>query len=144
MEAGAKERTFLFYKRTAKGSPVAVQLPDRGGAYEIRYVTGKSRATLARRPITASPISATLEARAEIQAGEILTVAWQGPNNKNDYVIFVPAGTKPKRAGSRYYKYTAKGSPLEIRAPKKPGAYELHYLSGQSRRSLASRAITVR
>ncbi|MFV2091852.1 MAG: hypothetical protein ACC634_02090, partial [Hyphomicrobiales bacterium] len=133
VKAGAKEKTYLTYKRTFKGSPVAVQVPDRGGAYEIRYINGKSRTTLARRPITASPISATLDAPAEIQAGDMLSVAWQGPNNKNDYVIFVPAGAKPKSSRSTSYGYTAKGTPLEIRAPKKPGAYQLHYLSGQSR-----------
>ena len=143
-ETGSKDKKYLFYRYTAKGSPVSVQTPDRGGSFELRYMTGKSRIVLARRPITLSPISATLEAPAEVEAGKKFSVTWQGPNNKNDRVIVVPAGENPKKARSSSYGYTAKGSPVEIRAPKKPGAYEMHYLSGQSRRSLVSRSITVK
>ncbi|MHA1524593.1 MAG: vWA domain-containing protein [Alphaproteobacteria bacterium] len=143
-ENGAKNRKYLFYRYTAKGSPVSVQMPDRAGTFELRYVTGKSRKILARRPITLSPISASLEAGSEISAGKLFSVTWQGPNNKNDYIVVVPVGEKPKGSRSSSYKYTAKGSPVEIRAPKIPGAYTIHYLSGQSKRSLASRAVTVK
>ncbi len=141
VEAGAKEGTYNDYDYTRKGSPLTIEAPDGLGAYEIRYVVGKSKRTLASRPITLVGVQATLEAPAEIPAGASFEVTWTGPDNKNDYVTIVEAGAKEGTYND--YDYTRKGSPLTIEAPDGLGAYEVRYVLGKSKRTLASHPVTL-
>ncbi|HUF87782.1 MAG TPA: VWA domain-containing protein [Thermohalobaculum sp.] len=129
------------YDYTRKGSPLSVRAPDQPGSYELRYVTGQTRETLARLPITVQAVSASLEAPPVIGAGSDIEVAWQGPDNQNDFVTIVPAGEAEGKHGN--YGYTRKGSPLSVRAPDQAGSYELRYVTGQARETLARLPITV-
>jgi Ca-activated chloride channel family protein len=119
-----------------------VRAPDDAGAYELRYVSGQSRKTVAKLPITVAAVTASLEAPPSASAGAKIEVAWTGPDNKNDYITIVAVGTKEGKSGN--YNYTRRGSPLEIKVPGEAGAYELRYVTGQSRRTLARLPITVR
>jgi Ca-activated chloride channel family protein len=51
VEAGAAEGEYGDYARTREGNPLRLTMPEAPGEYEIRYVTGQSGVTLARRPI---------------------------------------------------------------------------------------------
>jgi len=139
--AGAEEGKYGNKEFTRKGSPLKVRAPDEPGAYELRYLTGQERQTLARLPVTVTEAAASLEAAPTAGAGASIKVTWTGPDNRNDFVTIVPAGTEAGEYGN--YEYTRKGSPLKVRAPDQPGAYELRYLTGQSRSTLASLPITV-
>jgi len=84
---------------------------------------------------------ATIEAPSEVNAGAEFKVKWTGPDNKQDFITIVEADTEEKKYGS--YKYTKKGEALTLRAPDKPGSYEIRYLDGQTRDTVGRVSITV-
>lgn len=141
VEKGAAEGTYKNYTYTKKGSPLALQLPDTDGDYEIRYVTGQSNKTLARFPISLQSVSATLKFAEQAKAGAQIEIAWTGPDYAQDYITIVKKGA----AQGTYtnYTYTKKGSPLKLRMPDDGGAYEIRYVTGQSNKTLAASSITV-
>ncbi|MEQ8654132.1 MAG: VWA domain-containing protein [Kiloniellales bacterium] len=141
VEVGAPEGTHNDYDYTRKGSPADLVAPDGLGAYEIRYVMGKSKRTLASRPVTLVAVGATLEAPAEVPAGASFEVTWEGPDNPNDYITIVEAGAPEGTYND--YDYTRKGSPADLVAPDGLGAYEIRYVMGKSKRTLASRPVTL-
>jgi Ca-activated chloride channel family protein len=97
---------------------------------------------LARAPIVVEATTATVSPESvTVPAGSEVSIRWTGPDNKGDYVTIVAQGA----AEGDYldYTYTRKGSPVQIRVPDTPGAYEIRYVTGQSRSVLASAEITV-
>ena len=86
--------------------------------------------------------SAQVDAPATVKAGTKFQVTWQGPNYRSDYITIVPAGAKD----SDYlnYSYTSKGSPATLKAPAKPGKYEVRYILNQSRTALARTSIVIK
>jgi len=125
----AAEGTYKGYAYTRDGAVLQVQSPDIAGAYEIRYVSGQSNATLARMPLTLTAPTILLEAQGLVRAGESFTVEWLGPDNKLDYLSIALAGSLDNDYIS--YAYTRNGSPASFTAPA-GGNYELRYVSGQS------------
>ena len=138
---GAPTGTFENYTYTRHGQPMKMRAPDAPGAYELRYLTGQSKLTLATLPITVADVSATLQAAPTASAGSSLEVGWTGPDNQNDFITIVPVGAKEGTYANN--TYTRKGDPLELRIPDEPGAYELRYIAAQSRTTLGSLPITV-
>ena len=61
VKAGAPEKTYLNYAYTKDGSPAKLRALDEPGAYELRYITGQSQATLARATIQVKPAKAALQ-----------------------------------------------------------------------------------
>jgi Ca-activated chloride channel family protein len=124
-------------------SPVSLVAPPLPGQYEIRYLAAASPyATLQKRLLTVVDVTATLDAADTIASGDELSVTWTGPDNKQDFITLVPAGT----AEGQYavYTYTSKGSPLTLRVPDATGDYELRYLMGSGNyRTLGRRAVSV-
>jgi len=55
VKVGAAEREYGKYAYTKRGNPVNVTAPLEEGDYELRYLTGQTYATLARRPIRVGP-----------------------------------------------------------------------------------------
>jgi len=139
---GAPEGSYQDYAYTRDGSPVTLTAPIDPGAYEIRYVTGGEGSTLASASVTVTAVSASLEAPADVDAGERFEVAWEGPDNPRDYLTIVEAGAPEGTYAS--YQYTRDGSPATLAAPDEPGAYEVRYVTGEGGRTLASVPITVR
>ncbi len=130
----ADEGAYKGYAYTRDGASLQVQAPDVAGDYEIRYVSGQSNATLARRPLNLTAPTILLEAQELVQAGTAFTVEWLGPDNRLDYLSIAVVGS----ADSEYisYTYTREGSPASFTAPA-GGNYELRYVSGQSDTVLA-------
>ncbi|MCP4221598.1 MAG: VWA domain-containing protein [bacterium] len=141
VEKDAPAKEYGNYSYTSKGSPATISALDKAGEYEIRYIMSQSRTVLARGTITLTPVTAKVSAPAAVKANEKFTVTWQGPNYKRDFVTIAEAGTPDKKYLN--YAYTKKGSPGTLRAPKKPGKYEVRYVLGQSKTVLARTAITV-
>ncbi len=136
-----KDGEYDFYTYTAKGSPLTVTVPETEGDYELRYMTGQDNVVLARRALTVTPISASLDSPPTVEARTSLDVTWEGPGNARDYVIVVPAGADKGVNGP--YAYTRRGQTLTIDAPLEPGEYEVRYVTGQQKRVLASNPLTV-
>jgi Ca-activated chloride channel family protein len=139
--AGADEGAQGNYTYTRNGSPAEIKAPDQTGSYELRYVSGLSRATLARLPVAVTAALAALEAPPAIGAGADIPVTWTGPDNQTDTIIIVPVGAEEGAHGT--YTYTRKGSPLKVRAPDEAGSYELRYVTAQTRATLVRLPIAV-
>jgi Mg-chelatase subunit ChlD len=140
-ETGPNGRKYLDYKYTKTGSPLKLDVPEKPGTYEIRYLLGEGDTIIARQTLTVGAVTATLSAPAQVAAGGRFKVNWTGPNNARDFVTIVPAGTAEKTY--KDYQYTSKGSTLEFTAPDAAGTYELRYLTASQYNTLARATITV-
>ncbi|HET7411208.1 MAG TPA: VWA domain-containing protein [Pararhizobium sp.] len=141
VEKGAPEGTHGNYTRTRNGSPLTITAPDAVGAYELRYIVAQSKRVLASREVVLIPTSATVKVENTAVPGGKLTVAWTGPDNRQDYITIVEKGAPEGTHGN--YTRTRSGSPLTIEVPKKAGAYEVRYVVAQSKRVLASAPLNV-
>jgi Ca-activated chloride channel family protein len=139
--AGAEKGKFLDYAYTRAGSPAKITAPDALGEYEVRYVVGQSKRIMASRPISLTPVSATLSIENNPIPGGKIEVNWSGPNNKNDYITIVEVGSPEGKFTS--YAYSRNGSPAVFKVPKELGAFEVRYVMGKSKRTLTSIAITL-
>jgi Ca-activated chloride channel family protein len=140
--SAADERSYANYTYTRDGNPLKLSAPDLSGRYEIRYLAGQSRATLARIPVIVEAVTATLQAPPEVAAGAEIRVVWEGPDNDRDLITIVAADADSGSYAN--YEYTRKGTPLKLSAPDQPGSYEIRYLTAQTRSTLAGIAIEVR
>jgi Mg-chelatase subunit ChlD len=111
------------------------------GDYEVRYLTGQDYATLAAATVAVTPVSASLNAAATAPARDVVLVTWEGPGNALDYVILHPTGSDSSASGN--YANVARGRELRIATPAEPGDYELRYLTGGQRITLAARPIRI-
>lgn len=138
---GNAERPYIVYEYTRNGNPSTLRVPDAGGEYELRYFLGNGDKVIGSRKLTVGKVSGNVSAPAQVNAGASFAVKWQGPNNAQDFITIVPAGS-PERY-YRQYEYTAAGNPAQLRAPDAGGQYEVRYLTGQTYATVASTKITV-
>lgn len=141
VKLGATQWTNEDYFNAIDGSPSKLLAPIEAGAYELWYVTGSAKKTPARRPITVTATSATLQAPADVARGAQFQVTWTGPNGPGDYVTIVPVGSTPSTYLS--YSNTTSGSPAILTAPEEAGNYEVWYVAGQGPTVLARDPIKV-
>lgn len=110
--------------------PVVMRAPVQEGLYELRYLLGGKR-VLARRPVevtAAKTIVASLRSPSFAYVGSKISVDWNGPAGKADTIALVEV--KGPGLGPVVSADIALGNPLELRAPLKPGVFELQYLQG--------------
>ena len=129
------------YRDTKDGSSLKIIAPIEPGAYEARYVTGRSHTILGRAPLAIVPAGATLELAAEVVLGSRVSVAWTGPNNRGDYITIVPRDMPDGRYAN--YTETSAGSPLTVLVPAEAGEGECRYMSGQGGKVLARRPVRI-
>jgi Ca-activated chloride channel family protein len=142
VEASAKEGKYGDYEYTHKGMPLSITAPDGLGDYEIRYVMGQSKRTLVARKIKLLPLSGALVlSNIALPGGEAI-VEWTGPNYSGDYLTIVEKGS-PEGAYTDY-EYTKRGTPITLDVPRALGTFEIRYIVGQSRRTLATLEIELR
>lgn len=89
----------------------------------------------------ALPRATVTPERAEVVATELLPVAFQGPNEEGDYLVFAPLGGEEPE--TRHYAWVRDGSPAQLRAPGVPGAYEVRYMLARGGRVIGRAAVTV-
>ncbi len=131
---------YTNYKYTKDGNPLKVRMPNTAGEYEVRYMLSKPARILARVPITATAVEATLTAAGSVSAGAQFDVNWTGPAYNDDWITIV----KPDAGERAYtsYAYTRDGNPLRLKAPLDPGEYELRYLQA-GQKIIARMPVTV-
>lgn len=127
--AGSQVGTYFSYFYTNTGSPGTLTSAVQAGAYEIWYVIGADSTVQARRPITVTAATATLEAPKDVAHGADFQVSWTGPNGPRDYITIVPAGSA--QGAYLSYFYTASGATGTLKAPDQAGSYEVWYVTGQ-------------
>lgn len=151
VEKGAREGEYNQYqypKNSRAGKPLSFNAPELPGQYELRYLSGNKRYTLASFPFTVSTVDAEVKAPQEVVAGASFAVEWSGPDNEQDFITIVPA--EEPEGGYAQYKYVRsrqgprKLQQVELTAPEVPGEYEVRYLSGREHLTLAAAAIMVK
>jgi Ca-activated chloride channel family protein len=137
---GADQR--LKYTYTKKGSPLRVLAPSDPGKYEVIYVMADGKKVLARIPIEIKPVSATVNPPATAAVNSKIEIPWQGPGYESDVITIARPDQNP---GSRVaYRYTRRGNPAILKAPDKPGTYEVRYILGQGRKILDKKTMTIK
>ena len=127
---GAKEGTYGSYIQTSKGNPAKVAAPAEPGDAEIRYVSGKGKKTIASMPIKIVAADIKFKVAEKIAANSTFRLEFSGaPNHPKDLIVIALPGSK--RAEKTYY--VSRGSPQDVKAPKKAGKYELRYITGKKR-----------
>ena len=68
-------------------------------------------------------------------------VGWQGPGNRGDLITIA----QPGQSDGSYVHYanTSRGNPVKLRAPKKPGQYEVRYVLRPGNRVLDTKTIEI-
>ncbi len=131
-----------------EGGTVTIQLPTTPGVYEMRYVLvapGNSE-VLARQTIIATQPVGSLDAPDTATTGATISVRFNGPRGRGDYVTIVP----PNAPGDQYLGYfSAAGDETtgELTMPSVAGSYELRYVMGLAdpdKAVIARRPIVVR
>lgn len=122
----------------ADGGEVTIQLPPAAGTYELRFVlvAPGSAEVIARRPITATPPVATLDAPGAAATGARVTVRFTGPRGSGDYVAVVAANA-PGDQYIEYFSVTADASEGELPMPAAAGTYELRYVMASAQPDMA-------
>jgi Ca-activated chloride channel family protein len=133
----AGESYFYAYSGSHPGRLTA---PLTGGPHELWYVAG-DKTVMLRKPITVTPLVASVSGPATVNHGASFTVSWTGPDATGDFVTIVAAGAP---AGTYLsYAYTRYGNPSTLIASVTPGQYELRYVYGAHRETLATATIQV-
>lgn len=136
---GAREGEYGDYMYARNGVPLQLQTPAKTGVFEVRLCAAASPyATLATQYITLEAVAVTVEAPAQVNAGAEFQVHWSGPDNPTDYIAIGSANQSYLD-----FQYTRKGSPLSIRAPDAPGAYEVRYFLGKDNTIVARQPVQI-
>lgn len=143
VKAGAAEKTYERYEYTTKGAVLSFTAPDVPGQYELRYASGQQYLTLARAPVTITPVTGSLTAPATVMAGETFKVSWKGPDAPRNFITVVPKGARDGAYGGAYFYTTPKQNPGNLVAPLAPGAYEIRYSTAEKYLTLAKADLTV-
>ncbi|MCB0329290.1 MAG: VWA domain-containing protein, partial [Bdellovibrionales bacterium] len=126
---------------------VELNAPDEPGTYEVRYVTGKDRFTLAAVKLQVGQTNASVKAPETVVEGSKFAVDWEGPDNQGDMITIVTPQTKEGTYGE--YQYTKqKAGPrklnqVQLTAPEELGTYEVRYVTGGKKFTLSSQTIQV-
>lgn len=137
---GSDDRKYGQYAYTTK-NPATLRAPEEPGQYLIRYHLAQSYRVIGQTTLTVGSVTATLKASPQVQAGGEISVHWEGPGGRGDYISIDP----PDSPASEYlqYRYTQSGNPALIRIPDEPGRYEIRYHQGQNLTVLAKLPLEV-
>ncbi|MEN3974429.1 vWA domain-containing protein [Emcibacter sp. SYSU 3D8] len=130
-------------------SPAPIRVPAIEGQYEVVYVLQPGGRVMARTPLTVTRAKATVDAPATVKAGEDFEVAWTGDGFGQDRVVVVEAGYPDHKMwsiGSNYGFAATTGAAtgkVHGRVVKKPGQYEVRYVTGLQHQVLARDIFTV-
>jgi Ca-activated chloride channel family protein len=108
----------------------------------VRYILGLGSKLLAKTTIEIKAVTASVQAPASANVASEFEVGWQGPGYKSDYITIA----RPDQGPGSYltYKYTNRGNPVKLKAPKEPGTYEVRYILGQGGKVLDKKVITIK
>ncbi len=126
--------------QTSKGSPLTLRMPSEPGDYELRYQLAEEQHVIYRQPITITEAAITMNAPAEAEIGAEISIEGTGPDNKGDVISVHEVGGD---VWSINRTQTSKGSPLKLRMPSEPGAYELRYQLAEEQEIIFRQPITV-
>jgi Ca-activated chloride channel family protein len=106
----------------ADGKPAHLTAPAESGDYEIRYWLPSRGKVIAQTPIRVEEIGVKLSGPESVDQGAEFDVAWSGRSDPNGVIEIVPLG-----GGAPFSSVRARGSPVRLDAPGKPGSYLVRY-----------------
>ena len=125
----------------SKKNPLRLTMAEEPGDYELRY--GHEKQIIARRPIKVVDVPASLDAPASGGIGEKVKINWEGPGNDYDWIGLFETGAPENAKSASHAAILSRRNPLQLRLPEKAGQYELRYKTSRTKRTLATRPITV-
>ena len=140
-QIGSADGKYVNYTYTREGNTLTLEMPSAAGTYEIRYVQKQDKTVLAKQEIELTPVSASMTAPTNADAGSQIVVQWEGPNYRDDYISIAPVGAADNKYSE--YTYSREGSPLQLQLPGIPGIYELRYVQKQDHTVLTRQEIIV-
>ena len=138
---GSPDDAYLEWTRTEGGSPATFRAPDWPGAYEVRYVDGRTGKARARASIEVEAVPVELTVPATARCGRRIEVVWTGPGAPGDFLAIAKPNTAPQRFLD--WSPTSVGSPLTLAAPPRPGTYEVRYVTDSGRTVLAAATLEI-
>ena len=138
---GAPKASYISYQYLSKGQTLEMEAPEAAGVYELRWVEGKTRAIVVTRPLTVTAVTITLNAPSSVDLGGEVEVQWSGTVNPRDFITIVDADAREGRYTT--YIYTRGNTQGQLRAPEKPGQYEVRYLSARKYLTLSKVPLAV-
>jgi Ca-activated chloride channel family protein len=120
----------INYAYTRASIPTAkLRAPTTPGEYDVRYLLQLEgqRKVKATDSLTVVAATVRLTVQPSAEAGEPMSVTWEGPGGEGDYLDIVPVGHSAT-SGEVTYAYTRSGNPAQLTAPGKVGAYQVRYL----------------
>ncbi len=139
------ELSYFYLKDSPESGTLRADIQP--GDYDVRFIlqNGKGqRSILTKSTLTILPVTTTLTAPSKGAAGSTITVNWQGPGRKGDYVDLVKQGDT-RTYGELSYFYT-NNNPEQgsLTLPEQPGTYTIRYIiQGKQRGILATSDIVV-
>jgi len=107
--------------------PCRLDAPVSTGSYILRYLD-PAGTVLAKENIEVRETPITLDAPEHAATGSRIEISWNSQRSPEDYIALAekdaPVGRK------KDFVYVSMGSPSSLAAPRKPGVYELRYISG--------------
>ncbi|MGB5855653.1 MAG: VWA domain-containing protein [Oceanisphaera sp.] len=138
---GTDEGTRNNYQRTGKNTEASLIAPATPGLYELRYMLNEGKTTLATTPIEVVEPEMGIAGPAIVRAGTDVDISWSSTIGPTDIVTIVPAGADK---GSRHtYLRTTNTTNGRLVAPIEPGLYEIRYVLGEGKKTLASAPLEV-
>ncbi len=128
---------------TSATKPIIIHLPEQPGEYELRYLTRQQGRILARRPITVTDATASLDAPGQADIGATIAVNWEGPGNQYDKIAVHAAAAADDAKPVRSQGIVSRRNPISIRLPETAGNYELRYQTAKTDRILARRPLII-
>lgn len=135
--------TLVSFTNDVSKSPARLLAPDFPGTYRIRYVTGQSKRILAETRLRITDVKAEVSTKKRVNGGKEFEVNFSGPKNRLD-VIALFDYENPERPERVNYKPVGHTQSVFLKAPLKPGLYQVRYLLGKSQRTLAKTWVRVR
>jgi hypothetical protein len=114
----------------ANADPQRIEAPEAPGDYTLVLIFDEE--VRAARPLTVVPVTATLAAPSQTDAGAAVAVAWQGPNSRSDLITFAAPDGDPIRGTGYAYTGNSKDGTVSIKAPADAGRYDIVYVTGKT------------
>ncbi|MDQ0315015.1 VWA domain-containing protein [Amorphus orientalis] len=139
--AGSDDDRIGNHERVNDGKPVTLRAPAEPGMYEARYVLDEGRRVLASVPVEVTDAQVQISAPDSVVAGSSFEVSWSGTVSGRDILTIVPMGAEADEIGN--HERVNDGNPAKLRAPGKPGLYQVRYVLDEGRRPLADATVEV-
>ncbi|MDF1656322.1 MAG: VWA domain-containing protein [Verrucomicrobiales bacterium] len=120
--------SYGYTKNSKDGKLTITALEIAGEDYEIRYIEGQDKTTLASYPISVRAVTASVKGPETAVAGGQVEIEWIGPKYQGWFITIVPADA-PENKFTKYF-YTQKSeSPTILQSPELVGPCEIRFIS---------------